>query len=92
MILKKVSLSSFTRKLYFPFSITMDFSLQWLSSLGNSEVRCEVVNYIRQLANQIANFETKLATSVPAKLVNSEFILFFFFAKAKQFLALSGIL
>ena len=61
----------------------MDFSLLWprqlSSSLGNSEVRCEVVNDICQLANQIVNFKTKVATSVPTKLVNSEFVLFFFF-------------
>ena len=62
---------------------TVDFSLHWprrlSSSLGNSEVCCEVVNYICQLANQIANFEMKLATSLPTKLVKSEVVLFFFF-------------
>ena len=65
----------------------MDFRLLWprrlSSSLGNSEVRYQVVNY--NLAHQIANFETKLATSVLTKLVNSEFVLFFFFAKANTF-------
>ena len=42
---------------------TVDYSLFWLhrltNSLANSEVCCEVVNYI-YLANQIGNFKMKL--------------------------------
>ena len=42
------------------------------------------------------NFKTKLATSVPMKLANSEVVVvvvvFFFLVKAKQFLALGGFL
>ena len=73
-------------------SVTVDISLLWprrlSSALGNSEVRCEVVNYICRLANHIANVETKLATSLPTKLINPE--VSFFSAKANQFLPVIG--
>ena len=58
-------------------SVTVDFSLLWprrlSSSLRNSEVR---EKYVGKLFT--ANFETKLATSVPKKLVTSELVLFLF--------------
>ena len=67
----------------------MHFRLLWprplSSSLGNSELHCEVVNYICQLAKQIAKFEMKLATSVPTKLVHSEVVLFSFLRRQKRF-------
>ena len=45
--------------------------------VGISEVRCV-------LANQIANFETKLATYVPTKLINSKVDLFSFFLRRQN--------